>query len=144
VAIFGSNAEHKDIALKSLVQKNTLAYADYSMVNTVVRNLISNALKFTDAGGSITVSAVSENQHVEVTVSDTGCGIDDEGVAKIFRIDTTYTNIGTAGERGTGLGLILCQELIEQNGGHIWVESEVGKGTIFRFTVPQKLIGGGQ
>ena len=66
-------------------------------------------------------------------------GIDDEGVIKIFRIDTTYTNVGTAGEQGTGLGLVLCRELVEQNGGRIWVESEIGKGTIFRFTVPQQI-----
>lgn len=138
MAIFMSRAEYKEVALRSLIQENTLAYADYDMVNTVVRNLISNALKFTDTGGSITVSAVSENQHVEVTISDTGCGIDEEGIANIFRIDTTYTSIGTAGEQGTGLGLILCKELIEQNGGRIWVESEVGEGTVFRFTVPQK------
>jgi PAS domain S-box-containing protein len=138
MAIFMSRAEYKEVALRSLIQENTLAYADYDMVNTVVRNLISNALKFTDTGGSITVSAVSENQHVEVTVSDTGCGIDEKGIANIFRIDTTYTSIGTAGEQGTGLGLILCKELIEQNGGRIWVESEIGEGTVFRFTVPQK------
>ena len=138
MAIFMSRAEYKEVALRSLIQENTLAYADYDMVNTVVRNLISNALKFTDTGGSITVSAVSENQHVEVTISDTGCGIDEEGIANIFRIDTTYTSIGTAGEQGTGLGLILCKELIEQNGGRIWVESEIGEGTVFRFTVPQK------
>jgi len=139
VALFLAKAEHKNIALRSLIQENSLIYADYSMVNTVMRNLISNALKFTNAGGSITVSAVLQNQHVEVAVSDTGCGIEDAGIAKIFRIDTTYTNVGTAGEQGTGLGLILCQELVEQNGGRIWVESEVDKGSTFRFTVPQKM-----
>jgi signal transduction histidine kinase len=140
IVMFMPKAEHKNITFKNLIQKNTLAYADYSMIDTIVRNLISNALKFTDMGGSITVSAVSQEQEVEVAVLDTGCGIDKDGIEKLFRIDTTYSNIGTAGEQGTGLGLILCKELVEQNDGRIWVESEFGKGSAFRFTIPQKPI----
>jgi signal transduction histidine kinase len=108
------------------------------MLNTIVRNLISNALKFTDTEGSITIATILREQEVEIAVSDTGCGIDEDGLTKLFRIDTTYTNTGTAGEQGTGLGLILCKELVEQNKGQIWVESEVEKGTTFRFTLPQK------
>ncbi len=138
ITIFMPRAEHKDIALKSSIQEHLQAYADYSMINTILRNLISNALKFTNKGGNITVSAVSQAQYVEIAVVDTGCGIDEDGMAKLFRVDATYTNVGTAGERGTGLGLILCKELVEQNGGKIWVESEVYKGATFRFTVPQK------
>jgi len=137
MVIFMPKAEDKDVALRSLIQKNITVYADYSMVNTVVRNLISNALKFISAGGSITVSATTQDQHVEVAVSDTGCGIPEDGLAKLFRIDTTYSDVGTAGEQGTGLGLILCKELVEQHDGRIWVESEVGKETTFRFTVPR-------
>jgi PAS domain S-box-containing protein len=137
MVIFLPKAEHKDIALRSVIQKGTRAYADYGMINTIMRNLISNALKFTNVGGSITVSAAARNQYIEVVVADTGCGIPQEGLMKLFRIDTTYSGVGTAGEQGTGLGLILCKELIEQHGGEIWVKSEPGKGTTFGFTIPQ-------
>ncbi|MCP4399463.1 MAG: response regulator [bacterium] len=138
IAIFESKAEHKKITLSNSIQENTLVYADFTMTNTVVRNLFSNALKFTEAGGRITLSANAQEEYIETAVSDTGCGIDEDGIAVLFRIDTQYTTTGTAGEQGTGLGLILCKELVEQNGGKIWVESEVGKGTTFRFTVPKQ------
>jgi len=113
-------------------------YADYNMINTVLRNLISNALKFTPSIGLIKVSARQDESHVEFAVSDTGTGISQEDLSKLFRIDIQYTQVGTAGERGTGLGLNLCKDLIEKNGGKIWVESEIGKGTTFRFTLPKQ------
>jgi len=138
LAIFLPRAEQKQIELRSVIPKNTLAYADYTMVTTIMRNLVSNALKFTHAGGAVTMSAVVQDHQVEVVVTDTGCGIPPDGLAKLFRIDATYTGIGTDGEQGTGLGLILCKELVEKNGGRIWVESEVGQGTTFRFTIPLK------
>jgi two-component system sensor histidine kinase/response regulator len=138
MTIFASKAEQKGILLQNQIQGRLSAYADYSMVNTVLRNLISNALKFTEAKGTITVSGVQHDEEVEVAVADTGCGIDEYGMEMLFRIDTSYSNVGTAGEQGTGLGLILCKELVEQNGGKIWVESEVGKGTIFKFTLPRQ------
>jgi signal transduction histidine kinase len=103
----------------------------------VVRNLISNALKFTHAGGTIDISTRQEGISIEVSVSDTGIGIAQKHLPKLFRIETTYKRLGTAREKGTGLGLILCKELVEKNGGRIWVESEVGKGTTFRFTLPR-------
>jgi signal transduction histidine kinase len=110
------------------------------MVDTVIRNLVSNALKFTGTGGVVEISARQDDgQYVEVAVADTGIGISKEGIAKLFRIDDQYINVGTAGERGTGLGLILCKDLVEKNGGRIWVESELGKGTTFRFTIPKNL-----
>lgn len=137
MVIFLPKAEHKNIALRSMVQKNTRVYADYGMVNTIMRNLISNALKFTAVGGSVTVLASTRDQYVEVAVADTGYGIPQAELTKLFRIDTTYSGVGTAGEQGTGLGLILCKELVEQHGGEIWVESEVGKGTTFRFIIPE-------
>lgn len=106
------------------------------MVNTVIRNLVSNALKFTPTGGAIEISAQAREDHLEIAVSDTGTGIPQEDLPKLFRIDVQYTNVGTGGETGTGLGLILCQDLVEKNDGKIWVESEVGEGTTFRFTLP--------
>jgi PAS domain S-box-containing protein len=137
IAIFTLRAEHKNITLRSSIQQGTLVYADYSMVSTVVRNLLSNALKFTNPNGTIMISAIVRDHQVEVLVSDTGCGIPEDGLVKLFRIDTRYTGVGTAGEEGTGLGLILCKELVEQNSGTLWVESVVGKGTTFRFTLPR-------
>jgi two-component system sensor histidine kinase/response regulator len=140
LSLFTANAEQKQIRLRNLVQEDMFAYADYDMIHTVLRNLISNALKFTHPGGSIDVSATQINEHIEVAISDTGTGIDKENIPKLFRIDVKYTREGTAEEQGTGLGLILCKELVKKNGGKIWVESEVNKGTTFKFTLPKEVI----
>jgi len=138
IYLFEPGAGQKQITLRSVVQKNTTAYADSNMIDTVLRNLISNALKFTHTGDTIEVSAIQAGDHIEIAVSDTGIGISREDIPKLFQIDTQYTNIGTAGEKGTGLGLSLCKDLIEKNGGGIWVESEVGTGTTFKFTLPRR------
>ena len=106
-SVFTPTAEQKQITLKNLIPDQILAYADHNMVHTVVRNLISNALKFTHAGGSIDVSARLAETSVEVAVADTGMGIPPKDLAKLFRIDVKYRNVGTAGEEGSGLGLIL-------------------------------------
>ncbi len=140
VELFTPNAEQKSILLRNTVQANTLVYADYSMLNTVIRNLTSNALKFTSTGDYVELSAIQDDLHVEVAVSDSGVGISEDVLPELLRIDTHHTNVGTAGERGTGLGLILCKELVEQNGGRIWIESEVGKGTTFKFTLPKTVL----
>jgi signal transduction histidine kinase len=137
IDLFTSNAEQKQITLKNAVTEETLVYADYNMVNTTIRNLVSNALKFTNAGGVIEISAKPNGKVVFLSISDTGAGIPEEDLAKLFRIDVKYTNPGTAGETGTGLGLILCKDLVERNGGEIQVESEIGKGTMFTFTLPK-------
>jgi signal transduction histidine kinase len=102
-----------------------------------VRNLLSNAIKFTNTGGQVTLSARQNDHQIEVSIADTGIGIPEKNLAKLFRIDTMYHKRGTSGEAGTGLGLILCRDLLEQNGGNIWVHSEVDKGTNFTFTLPQ-------
>lgn len=138
VAIFTSNAEQKQITLSTAIQEWTTAYADKKMVDTIIRNLLSNALKFTHSGGNIEVSATQNGNYVTVSVADTGIGIDEKHIPKLFRIDAQYKRIGTANEKGTGLGLILCQEFVERNGGKIWAESTVNKGTTFRFTLPQE------
>lgn len=137
VELFISNAEQKNITLVHSVPSEIQVSADYAMVSTVVRNLVSNALKFTNSGGAIKVSAqASTSRLVEIAVEDNGTGMNAEDLEKLFRIDVQHTNAGTAGEQGTGLGLHLCKDLIERNGGKLWVESLVGKGTIFRFTLP--------
>jgi signal transduction histidine kinase len=137
IELFTPNAEQKQIMFMNAIPENISVYADHSMVDTVIRNLISNALKFTPAGGKIEILAQSYEASIEVAVLDTGMGIPQEDIPKLFRIDVQHTNVGTAGETGTGLGLILCQELVERNKGKIWVESEVEKGTTFRFTLPR-------
>ena len=126
----------KQIALVTQVHDEITAYADYYMVNTILRNLLSNAFKFTDAGGTITLSIRQKHHLVEIVVTDTGIGIPEGDLPKLFRIDVRYSRSGTSGEQGTGLGLILCKEMVEKNGGQIWVESEVGKGSTFTFTLP--------
>ena len=143
IDLFAARAEQKEITLRSMIQMNEMVYADENMVNTVIRNLVSNALKFTPAGGRIELFTQQADDYVEVLVADTGTGIIEEDIPKLFRIDAQYTNVGTDGERGTGLGLSLCQDLVEKNGGEIWVESEQGKGTTFIFTLPKHGEAGG-
>ncbi len=131
------SAEQKQISLINKIEGQTIVSADDKMVDTVVRNLLSNALKFTTSGGTVTVSARPAEGHVEVAVSDTGIGISEKNIAKLFRIDAKYQRVGTADELGTGLGLILCKDFVERNNGDIGVESEVGQGATFRFTLPK-------
>ena len=131
-----ARAEQKDVVLANIIPPKTSAFADYDMINTVIRNLVSNALKFTTAGDRIELSASCSEIVAEVSVCDTGTGMSSEDLARLFRIDVQHSSIGTAGERGTGLGLILCQELVERNGGTIWADSRLGEGTTFRFTLP--------
>jgi two-component system sensor histidine kinase/response regulator len=135
IEILKANAVKKEINLINRIDDNIVAYCDHHMIYAVLRNLISNAIKFTNPGGSITINSKQIDKHLEVSVTDTGIGINKESIDKLFRIDTVYTTRGTSQEKGTGLGLILCKELIEKNGGKIWVESEIGKGTTFKFTL---------
>jgi signal transduction histidine kinase len=114
-----------------------MVYADQAMVGTVVRNLLSNALKFTYPGGTITISVMLAERAVSIGVTDTGIGIAAEDLSKLFRIDSKYKRPGTAKEKGTGLGLILCKEFVEQQGGAITIDSAVGQGTTVTVTLPQ-------
>ncbi|NJO16196.1 MAG: response regulator [Thioploca sp.] len=136
--LFTPKAEQKQITLKNSITKGLIVYADSNMLNTILRNLISNALKFTPTGGIVEILTRSHYEtDIEITVSDSGVGIKPEDISKLFHIDMQYTNTGTDGEQGTGLGLNLCKDLVEKNGGTIWLESEVGKGTNFKFTLPK-------
>ena len=131
-------AEEKGIVLEEKIPENTILFADRNMFNTVILNLVSNGLKFTQRGGRVTITSQDiDNDTIEVIVSDTGLGISQENIEKLFRIDAVHTTAGTANESGSGLGLILCKEFIEQNGGSISVVSSIGKGSTFRVNVPK-------
>lgn len=132
-----AQAQNKKITLESDYADTLTVNAHKHSVNTVVRNLVSNAIKFTPEGGTITLGMKQSANQVIVSIKDNGVGMPPEVIQKLFRIDTKHTTKGTADEKGTGLGLILCKEFIEKNGGKIWVESEVGKGSVFSFTLPE-------
>ncbi|MCX6150722.1 MAG: PAS domain-containing sensor histidine kinase [Ignavibacteriales bacterium] len=131
-----ANALKKNIKIHNCVPENLIILADDNMLQSVLQNLISNAIKFTYQGGEVSLSAFAVNGLVEIHICDTGMGIKQEDIDKIFRIDTQYTTKGTANEKGTGLGLVLCKEMIEKHNGRIWVESTVKKGSSFKFTLP--------
>jgi signal transduction histidine kinase len=109
---------------------------DRDMIRTVIRNLVSNAIKFTTPGGTITVSVSKGPDSIELVVADSGVGITEENLAKLFRIDAHLTTKGTANEKGTGLGLILCKEFIEKHNGSIRAESGKGRGSRFIVRLP--------
>lgn len=129
-------AQEKGIQLLLDKEKECQAYGDRDMVNTVVRNLVSNAIKFTGKGKKVILSLENGGEEVKVLVRDEGIGMEEPQLKKLFRMDEKLKSIGTAGEKGTGLGLLICKEFIEQNGGSISVESKPGEGSLFRFSLP--------
>lgn len=133
-------AENKSISLKSLKPETLNVYADEDMIETILRNLISNALKFTGAGGEVTIKIFKNDCNIIAEVSDNGLGIKEEVLSRLFRIDTQVLTQGTNQEEGTGLGLILCKEFAELNKGRITVESTQGKGSKFTLILPDKTI----
>jgi two-component system sensor histidine kinase/response regulator len=132
-------AQNKNIEIIHEIPDQIISYADGNMVNTIVRNLLSNALKFTPQGGKIIINAISGKDYVKVNIQDTGLGMDIATKEKLFRIDEFHNTIGTSGETGTGLGLIICHEFILRHGGEINVESEAGKGSTFSFSLPSEI-----
>ena len=137
IALLMPSAAQKAITLTQAVNPSLLGMADHKMIDAVVRNLISNAIKFTNQGGTIEVSGNDDGAFMTIAVKDNGVGIGEQFLPKLFRIDEQYRRTGTANERGTGLGLILCKEFVERNGGEIRVESKVGNGSTFSFTLPK-------
>jgi len=130
------NAIHKEIRLKNNVPPDTVVYADEAMVTTVIRNLISNAIKFTHRGGTISVAVKSTEKTVQLEIKDTGVGIPSDKIPQLFQPNENQSSVGTEGEKGTGLGLIICKDFIEKNRGKIWVESEEYAGTTFFISLP--------
>ena len=128
-------ARQKNIRIEKKILKDCMVLADPDMIQLVIRNLLSNAVKFTNPGGLIRVSTEKKDSNIVVAVSDTGIGIDESFIQRLFK-QTGYTTKGTAEEKGTGLGLRLCSEFVHRNGGDIWAESKVDEGTSFYFTLP--------
>jgi signal transduction histidine kinase len=136
VEMNNKEAARKDINLSLTHQGNVFVIADRSMITTVLQNLVTNAVNFTPAGGRISIDCSVDEQHTEVTISDTGIGISEENMARLFDFDFLQSKIGSSGHGGAGLGLVLCREMLVKNGGTIKVTSVPGKGSSFTFTLP--------
>lgn len=131
-----SNAEKKSIRMINKVAPDVIVNIDHFMIDTVIRNLTSNAIKFTNHGGKIEVNATKNENHYLISVDDTGVGISEEDISKLFSLGESKSKPGTNQEEGTGLGLLLCKEFVNLHKGRIWVESELGKGSSFKFSIP--------
>jgi len=134
--ILNPNANAKNITINYSAADLLNVFADIDMLKTILRNLLSNAIKFTHNNGTININAEENSGNVTISVSDNGIGIAPDNLTKLFDISQIQTTTGTAEEKGTGLGLLLCKEFVEKHGGKIWVESEVGMGSNFKFTIP--------
>lgn len=136
IQLLGS-VPNKQIRLHNNVPPHSIGYADSNTINLVLRNLMTNAIKFTNEGGEVVIDAEDRGQEWLISVRDNGVGMNHDVLKILFDKTAPYTTRGTANEKGTGLGLILCKEFVEKNGGKIFVESEVGKGSVFSFTLPK-------
>ncbi|OJJ16369.1 hypothetical protein BKI52_34335 [marine bacterium AO1-C] len=135
VGLLSPVAEKKNVQIISEVPEETKAYGDEEMIKLVIRNLISNAIKFTSDAGKIQIHTKTQANELEVSIIDDGVGMSPEKTARLFNADTHFTTKGTNSEKGTGLGLLICKEFVEKNNGRIWVESIQGQGSVFRFTL---------
>ena len=135
-ALYEQSLKNKNLNLKINIGEDYFVTSDIKMTETVLRNLITNAIKFTKPNGTIIVSSESDDNWIKIKVADNGVGISEENIQKLFRIDSNYSTKGTAEESGTGLGLILCKELVEKQGGKIYVTSKKDSGSTFSFTLP--------
>ncbi len=137
VSIINVNANSKVIKINTELDEDLFVYSDENMLSSVIQNLISNAVKFTEIGGKVTIKSRRKGEQVEVSITDTGVGMNEEKLKNLFKIDHARSSKGTSNEKGTGLGLIIAKELIEKQGGTLIVESEVGKGSTFKFSLPK-------
>ncbi|MFK7953140.1 MAG: ATP-binding protein [Ekhidna sp.] len=137
ISLLSKGAKKKLIQLESKIEQEVIVWSDRDQIDIVIRNLISNALKFTPENGSISVGAVEKSNLWEIFVEDNGIGMDEETIELVFNKSESYSSLGTLHEKGTGLGIGLCQEMIKKNNGNIWVESSPNMGSKFSFTVPK-------
>lgn len=131
-------ANNKNISIDIKISEKAFVFADSNSIHSVIRNLISNAVKFTPENGTISIQAKQEDKKITISITDTGIGMSAEMVENLFRLDVQTNRTGTNNEPSTGLGLILCKEFVEKHGGKIWIESEEGKGTTFNISFPNK------
>jgi ligand-binding sensor domain-containing protein/CheY-like chemotaxis protein/AraC-like DNA-binding protein len=139
VTLLEQQFTNKHIAVNVQSDSKHNIYADYNMIDTVVRNIISNSIKFTEFNGAIEIASIEQDDHIQLKISDNGVGMDKAQLQKLFSLDKNNISVGTAGERGTGLGLVITQEFMQINGGMIRVESQIGKGTDFYLTLPRSI-----
>jgi signal transduction histidine kinase len=145
-----SQAEQKDISIRINIPLITRVFCDVDMISTVIRNLVSNAIKFTPRGGIVEIGkenyssddlkSSDESNSITIYIKDSGIGMTQDTLSKLFRIESKVSHPGTNNEKGSGLGLILCKEFVEKHCGKIWVESAVGKGSTFYFTLPMDIL----
>jgi PAS domain S-box-containing protein len=138
IDMLGSSARIKNISIRFTNCENLEIFADQNMLQTIIRNLISNAIKFTHPGGEIVISAIDLNDFIEISVQDEGVGMNEQTLSSLFKIESTSSLQGTANEKGTGLGLLICKEFVERHGGKIWVESIPENGSTFFFTLQKE------
>lgn len=138
IDLLKDNADQKGITINNEISSNTYVFVDEDMIKTVMRNLVSNAIKFTQSGGSIEIKASKIHNEIQVSVIDNGIGISNGNIEKLFDYNSNFSTQGTRNEKGTGLGLSLCREFIEKHGGKIWTKSELGRGSEFVFSLPLK------
>jgi signal transduction histidine kinase len=136
--ILEPSAKGKNIKIENVLKDKMHVYADIYMLKAILRNVVSNAIKFTREGGTIAISAFHNENYTTVKISDNGIGIKPEILEKLFNISSIQTSKGTADETGTGLGLLLCKEFVDKHGGKIWIDSEINKGSEVLFTIPDK------
>ncbi|MGS0526107.1 sensor histidine kinase [Zobellia nedashkovskayae] len=129
-------ARTKNIELNYVESDTIQVCSNHKIIKTIIRNLVSNSIKFTKPGGSINVLTTQNKTHLEVTVSDNGVGMSPDICDKLFCVNTNMARVGTASEKGSGFGLVLCKEFVEKLGGEIWAESTLDKGSDFKFTIP--------
>ena len=140
IETFRPNADAKNITINFSGKDWINVFADRDMLKTILRNLLSNAIKFTNDGGIINIDSEQSDSMIIISVSDNGIGIKPENLSRLFDISQVYTTPGTADEEGTGLGLLLCKEFVDKHGGAIWVKSEYGIGSEFKFSLPMSVI----
>lgn len=138
IEIFSMVAQLKQITIKLEAPEQIEVHADIDMMKTVIRNLVSNAIKFSNNDSTITVSIVEEDNMIITNVIDSGCGINEEDQQKLLHTDTHFSTFGTNNEEGSGLGLLLCQDFVTKNGGNLWFTSKKGVGSTFSFSLPKK------
>lgn len=136
ISLIKPTASQKSINIENKITSTSQVFADKEMISTVLRNLLSNAIKFTKNGGIVTISSATDKNELTVTITDNGVGISKDRIDTLFSINEGYSTSGTQKEKGTGLGLILCKEFIEKHHGKIWVDSNVGVGSSFGFSLP--------